>query len=90
MEIDRQSIMQTFLVESQEHLREMEQSLIALEERPDDHEILNTIFRLAHTIKGSASCFGFETITGFAHVLEDLLVRLRKREFTVTGQFLMT
>src|SRR5581483_7109830 len=88
MEIDRQAIMQTFLVESQEHLREMEASLMALEDRPDDQEVQRTIFRLAHTIKGSASCFGFETITGFAHVLEDLLVQLRDREVTATSHLI--
>ncbi|HZS08153.1 MAG TPA: chemotaxis protein CheA [Blastocatellia bacterium] len=88
MEIDRQAIMQTFLVESEEHLREMEEALIALENRPDDQETLDTIFRVAHTVKGGASCLGFETLTGFAHVLEDLLVRLCRRDFPVTGRII--
>src|ERR1051325_643539 len=85
MEINRQDILQAFLVESQEHLREMEEALIALENHPGDQEVLRTIFRLAHTVKGSASCLGFEALTGFAHCLEDLLARLRRRDFPVSG-----
>src|SRR5688572_11833092 len=88
MEIDREFIMQTFLVDSEEHLRELEEALIRLENRPDDEEILNTIFRITHTVKGSASCLGFETLTGFDHLLEDLFARLRKRDFLVSRQLI--
>jgi two-component system chemotaxis sensor kinase CheA len=79
MEIDRELILQSFIVESGEHLSEMEKALILLEAQPDDVETLQTIFRVVHTIKGSAGCLSLRKLTDFAHVLEDLLDRLRTR-----------
>jgi len=56
----------------------MEESLIALEIRPDDDQLLNTIFRTCHTLKGDAASLGFPDLSEFAHVLEDVLVPLRE------------
>ncbi|HLG17971.1 MAG TPA: chemotaxis protein CheA [Blastocatellia bacterium] len=86
MEIDREAILQTFFIESDEHLCAMEEALIALENRPEDEELLQTVFRVAHTLKGSASCLGLQSITRFTHVLEDLLERLRNRAIPVTSK----
>ncbi len=83
MEIDREAIAQVFLAESEEHLHEMEEALIALENSPEDQESLQTIFRVVHTIKGNASCLGFQYLTNFTHVLEDMLDQLRKRQIPV-------
>lgn len=88
LEIDREAILQTFLIESEEHFSMMEEALVALEARPEDDELLQTIFRLAHTIKGSASCLGLQTLTGFAHGLEDLLEKLRDRTIGVTDNLI--
>lgn len=68
---------QTFIAEARELLQDMEQSLLQLEHAPDDADQLASIFRAAHTIKGSAGLFGLEPIVGFAHVVEDVLDRLR-------------
>ena len=76
MEIDREAILQVFLAESDENLCLMEETLVALEARPDDQQLLRTILRVAHTLKGNASCLGFHALTDFTHVLEDLLQRL--------------
>jgi two-component system chemotaxis sensor kinase CheA len=57
---------------------------VVLEARPDDEEALGTIFRATHTLKGNASSLGFQALTEFAHVVEDILDRLRKRELTAT------
>lgn len=83
MEIDRKAVTQVFLAESEEHLREMEEAVIALENSPEDQETLQTIFRVVHTIKGNASCLGFQDMTSFAHALEDLLDQLRKQQIPV-------
>ena len=48
------SMLQDFIAESEEHLEEMETNLLALEEDPENREILDNIFRSAHTIKGSS------------------------------------
>src|SRR5262245_13730852 len=88
MEIDRDLILQSFIVESGEHLSEMEEALILLEAQPEDVETLQTIFRVVHTIKGSAGCLSLRKLTDFAHVLEDLLDRLRNRTLSATSSLI--
>jgi len=68
---------QTFLMESRELLDEMERGLLHLEMDAADHEQINSIFRAAHTIKGSAGLFDFETIVSFTHHVESLLEKMR-------------
>jgi two-component system chemotaxis sensor kinase CheA len=84
MDIDLQPVLQMFRAESEEGLSVAEQALVALESRPEDEECLGTIFRATHTLKGNASSLGCQALTEFAHVLEDILDRLRKRELTAT------
>lgn len=86
MDFDLEAAAQMFLAESREGLETMEEALVLLETRPgDDEETLPTIFRVAHTLKGNAASLGFGELAGFAHVLEDLLDRLRRRELPVTS-----
>jgi two-component system chemotaxis sensor kinase CheA len=75
--IDLEQALQTFIAEARELLQDMEQSLLQLEHAPRDADQLASIFRAAHTIKGSAGLFGLEPIVSFAHVVEDVLDRLR-------------
>ena len=84
MGIDLQPVLQMFRAESEEGLSIAEQAVVALESRPEDDECLGTIFRATHTLKGNASSLGFQALTEFAHVLEDILDRLRKRELKAT------
>ncbi len=85
MDIDREAILRTFLAESEEHLSAMEQALVALEARPGDEELIQLIFRVAHTLKGSSDSLGFPMIADFAHTLEDHLAGIRERTTTITG-----
>ncbi len=84
MTIDLSQFRETFFVEAAEHLEAMEGALLQLESRPDDRELLNTIFRAAHTIKGASGTFGMDEVGRFTHVLESLLDRLRDGGLTVT------
>jgi len=77
--IDMSEYKDLFLSESQEHLQAMNQHLLALEQRPDDEEAMNSVFRAAHTLKGMASTMGYEQMAGLAHALEDLLDAVRQR-----------
>lgn len=86
MSIDMRQFHQTFFEESLEGLASMEAELLHLEKAASnnghgivmaDPEILNTIFRAAHSIKGGSSTFGFEDVAAFAHVLESRLDALR-------------
>jgi two-component system chemotaxis sensor kinase CheA len=67
-----------FFEESNEHLADMESALLELENNPTDSELLNRVFRGAHSIKGAAGSLGFAELAQFTHVLENLLDRLRE------------
>lgn len=84
MEIEFDDILRSFLAESEDSLREMEEALIVLENRPDDEETLRTIFRVAHTLKGNAAMVGYTGLSEFAHKVEDVLDQLLKRKITNT------
>ncbi len=77
MEIDVSRFRAAFYIEAAEHLQAMEAALLQLESAPRDTELLNTIFRAAHTIKGASTTFGIDEVGRFTHVLENLLERLR-------------
>jgi two-component system chemotaxis sensor kinase CheA len=82
--IDRDLLLQTFLVEAEETFAHMEQTLVALEKRPNDDQLLHGLFRDAHTIKGASGLVGgFDPVRDVAHDLEDVLERLRKRTLAV-------
>ncbi len=83
-EFDRKALLGVFLAEAEERLVQMEEALVALEEHPGDDELLQAIFRAAHTLKGNAATLGFGALTEFTHVLEDLLERVRNRSLAVT------
>jgi two-component system chemotaxis sensor kinase CheA len=72
------SLLPDFVVETDEHLDEMEGLLLQLMQQPDDRGILNDIFRPIHSIKGSAQYIGLTRVSRLAHVLEDLLDLLRE------------
>lgn len=74
---------EAFMVESAELLADMEQALLELEENPQDADLINAIFRAAHTIKGSAGVFGFDDVVAFTHVVESVLDRVRDGEIRV-------
>jgi two-component system, chemotaxis family, sensor kinase CheA len=86
MELDFEGLMQTFLGECEESLHAMEQALLALETRPEDHEHVQTLFRMAHSLKGNAMSLGFTDLAEFTHGLEEVLDRLRSREVPVTEE----
>lgn len=77
MQIDVSRFRAAFYVEAQEHLQHMEAALLQIENAPSDTELLNTIFRAAHSIKGASTTFGIDEVGRFTHVLENLLERLR-------------
>ncbi|NVJ00372.1 chemotaxis protein CheA [Myxococcus sp. AM009] len=77
-----QQVLAVFADEAEELLSSMEETLIALEARPDD-ERLRTLFRLAHNLKGSGSSLGFEALTDYVHGVEDLIQALLDQRLAV-------
>ncbi len=84
MQIDLNRFRAAFYEEAGEHLENMEAGLLALETSGGDSEVLNTIFRAAHSIKGASSTFGMDEVARFTHVLENLLDRMREGEILPT------
>ena len=72
-----------FNAEATELLQQMEDGLLALEDGTQDPEQVNTLFRAAHTIKGTAGVFGFDAVEHFTHVVENLLEQARSGELTI-------
>ena len=81
---DRSEIISDFLVESYENLDQLDQELISLEQNPSDKNIISSIFRTIHTIKGTCGFIGFSKLECVAHVGEDLLGKLRDGEIELT------
>lgn len=77
MQIDMKRFHGAFFDEAAEHLAAMEAALLGLEKTPDDGELLNQIFRAAHSVKGASGTFGFTDVAHFTHSLEGLLDRMR-------------
>jgi two-component system, chemotaxis family, sensor kinase CheA len=84
LELDLSRFRETFFQEAAEHLESMESALLSLQAGRADGEMLNAIFRSAHSMKAGAATFGFETMTRFTHVLESLLDRMRNGETDVS------
>jgi len=73
-----------FFEEAGEHLAIVEEGLLALEQHPEDLDLLNKIFRSAHSIKGTSGMFGFNDVAQFTHKMETLLDLLRNGQKIVT------
>lgn len=81
-------LVQVFLEESEDEIRELETGLIKLEEEQDDENIINRVFRAAHTIKGSAGLVGFDDVSNFTHNIENILDRIRNKELKITKKLI--
>ena len=80
----------TFAQEAEELLTDMEDSLLILEDTPDDSETINSVFRAMHTIKGSSGLFGFDSIVAFTHEAETVLDQVRMRERAIDPSLIST
>ena len=86
---DQDELIGVFVEESVEHLEAIEPDLLRLEEDPEnvDSDMINSIFRAVHSVKGAAGFFGFNKIGNLAHLMENLLSRLRDGKITATSEF---
>jgi len=89
VELDEmQEIIEDFLVEADELIDSLDTNLVKLEETPSDLDLLNEIFRAAHTIKGTSGFLGLDQVTTLTHKMEDILNKLRKAELVVTAEIM--
>ncbi|MBI5665268.1 MAG: chemotaxis protein CheW [Nitrospirae bacterium] len=78
------NIIDDFLEEAREGLQKLEVFFVSIEKEPGNKELMNDIFRVIHSIKGSAALLCFRNLEGLAHKAEDLLNKLRKGEMVLT------
>lgn len=78
--------LQTFILECQELLSDMENALLALDQATEKDELIHAIFRAAHTIKGSAGLFSLEHLVAFTHDVESLLDQARAGHFNIADK----
>lgn len=81
-------LLDVFLNEADEHLSALESDLLSLEEQPDNKEIINHVFRHAHSLKGSAGLVGFHQIAEIMHIVENHLDKLRNSEMQVDQELI--
>lgn len=82
--MDTSQYMSMFLEESLDNLQTLNESLLELEQNPEDVDKVNEIFRVAHTIKGMAATMGFNDLAELTHKMEDVLSEFREGELRVT------
>ena len=75
-----------FISEAREQIEQLEQLLLQLEDDPDDRDLLDALFRCAHTVKGSAGIFGLDKVVAFTHHVETLLDRLREGHLSLNPE----
>ncbi len=81
---EQQEIIKEFLVESAENLNQLDHDFVELEQTPGDRDLLSSIFRTIHTIKGTCGFLGFSTLEGVTHRAENILSQLREGERQLT------
>jgi two-component system chemotaxis sensor kinase CheA len=79
-------IVREFLIESFENLEQADTDLVTLEASPAERSILDRVFRVIHTVKGTCSFLGFSKLEALAHAGENLLSRLRAGDVGVTPE----
>ncbi|MEW6497779.1 MAG: Hpt domain-containing protein, partial [Cyanobacteriota bacterium] len=82
----QQRIMGYFIEEAKDHLNTIEQGLLSLQTTMEDREMLNEVFRAAHSVKGGAAMLGINSIQQTAHRLEDCFKVLQESPVTIDGQ----
>ena len=87
--MDLDDALETFIVECRELLEDMENALLGVERADEKEEMVNAIFRAAHTIKGSSGLFSLDHIVAFTHVVESVLDRVRSGKLHIADQLVV-
>ncbi|WP_367343434.1 chemotaxis protein CheW [Methanomethylovorans sp.] len=77
-----------FKAESEEHLQQLNEALLGLEQNPNDMEYINDMFRSAHTLKGMSATMGFNTIAELTHEMENIMDMIRKSQISLTEKII--
>ncbi|HLV08834.1 MAG TPA: Hpt domain-containing protein, partial [Halanaerobiales bacterium] len=81
--MDNSQYLQMFFDESAEYLQQLNENVLLLENHPDDEEIINSVFRAAHSVKGMSATMGFNKLTDLTHKIENILAKVRNKEMKI-------
>ncbi len=87
---DMKEIVESFIVETKEIFERLDNELLEIEKRPEDKELINSVFRAVHTIKGTSGFLSFDQLSTLAHRFEDVLNKLRRGELSFQPSMLDT
>ncbi len=85
-EEDMEEVITAFITESEEFLEQLNQDLVTLDKSNDDQKLIQTIFRILHTLKGNARALGFSDMETLVHRIEDLFRKAQNSDFTITSE----
>ncbi|ACL76373.1 chemotaxis protein CheA [Ruminiclostridium cellulolyticum] len=83
--MDMSQYLQIFIEEAKEHVQSLNECLLQIEKDPEGKDVLNEIFRVAHTLKGMAGTMGYTKMTKLTHVMENVLHAIRNDEINITS-----
>lgn len=86
--MDKNQYLDMFLDESTEHLQAMNDHLLKLETNPEDHSIIDEVFRSAHTLKGMSATMGYEDLASLTHHMENVLDAIRNNHLAASSELL--
>ena len=85
---DNSQYLQMFFDESEEYIQTLNESILALEQNPDNDDMINAIFRAAHSLKGMAATMGFDKLTDLTHKLENGLDKVRNGQIEIKEELI--
>ncbi len=85
---DMKEIVDSFIVETNEIFEKLDNELLEIEKRPEDKDLINSIFRAVHTVKGTSGFLSFDQMSTLAHRFEDVLNKLRRGELSFQSPML--
>ncbi|RRD95009.1 chemotaxis protein CheA [Clostridiales bacterium COT073_COT-073] len=86
--MDTSQYLEIFIEESKEHLQSLNETLLVLENSPDEVDMINSVFRVAHTLKGMAGTMGFKRMNSLTHNMENVLAEIRTGNIHITPELL--
>ncbi len=84
--MDVSQYLEIFIDETNEHLQDLSQHLMVLEEEPENADTINEIFRAAHSLKGMAGTMGYKRMQHLTHIMENVFSEIRNGKMTVTSE----
>ncbi len=86
--MDNSQYLQMFFDESVEYLQQLNENVLLLESHPEDEEIINAVFRAAHSVKGMSATMGFNKLTDLTHKIENILAKVRNKEMKINEKII--